>query len=210
MVDQRRLNPYRTEFFEKRFNRHVNMVLFLIMFSSLAFTQSNNSPGGPMLVDFSNPKECQSWIPIHDTVMGGRSRGNMIFRDGFSVFSGNLSLENNGGFSSVRRAATISKDFGQIQIRVMGDGRLYQFRIRTSQTIDGVSYSTSFQTKAGIWQIFSFEETQFEPTYRGRRVPNAPPLDFKEIKQIGFLIADKKPGSFEIILSWISILERSK
>ena len=191
-----------------RFNRDAITCCFLILWPSLLFSQSTISPGGPMRIDFSNPEECKHWIAIHDTVMGGQSAGNMVFKDGFSVFSGRLSLENNGGFSSVRRSVDIAKDFEEIQLRIMGDGRLYQLRIRTNQSMDGVSYAASFQTNSGEWQVFSFKETDFEPTFRGRRVPDAPDLDFKEIKQIGFLIADKTPGPFKIKLSWISTLEK--
>ena len=43
------------------------------------------------------------WRIVNDGVMGGLSKGNISFTDGGTmVFKGNLSLENNGGFSSVR------------------------------------------------------------------------------------------------------------
>ena len=56
------------------------------------------------LRDFSDPKELACWSAITDAVMGGRSRSRMHFDPaGDAVFSGTVSLENNGGLASVLR-----------------------------------------------------------------------------------------------------------
>ena len=44
----------------------------------------------------------------------------------------------------------------------------------------------------------------FEPVFRGRRVPDHPPLDPAEVKTLGLLIADKQAGPFRLELEWIS------
>ena len=46
--------------------------------------------------------------------------------------SGNISLENNGGFSSVRHSfrKKVVSEFEQIVLKVKGDGKTYQFRIK--------------------------------------------------------------------------------
>ena len=43
-----------------------------------------------------------TWRAVNDGVMGGLSEGDLELRDGVLNFSGVLSLENNGGFSSLR------------------------------------------------------------------------------------------------------------
>ena len=49
------------------------------------------------------PNENLNWQVVNDGVMGGRSYGNLTRSgDSEALFSGNLSLENNGGFSSIR------------------------------------------------------------------------------------------------------------
>ena len=45
------------------------------------------------------PNENLNWQVVNDGVMGGRSYGNLTRSgDSEALFSGNLSLENNGGF----------------------------------------------------------------------------------------------------------------
>mgnify|MGYP001300270260 CR=1 FL=1 len=54
-------------------------------------------------LNFTNSSDVSGWMVVDDIVMGGRSSG--LFRldkDGHGVFTGEVSLENNGGFSSVR------------------------------------------------------------------------------------------------------------
>ncbi len=55
-----------------------------------------------VLVDLSNPGEVATWTTVNDPVMGGRSTSAVTFGNGGLVFSGTLSLENNGGFASAR------------------------------------------------------------------------------------------------------------
>ena len=55
------------------------------------------------IFDFSKESDLRNWRIVDDVVMGGKSDGNFyINKDGHATFSGTVSLENNGGFSSVR------------------------------------------------------------------------------------------------------------
>ena len=56
------------------------------------------------LSEFSKEdNERLGWGVVDDGVMGGLSRGKLAYTEqGTLVFSGDLSLENNGGFSSLR------------------------------------------------------------------------------------------------------------
>ena len=52
--------------------------------------------------DFSK-SNLEGWYVIDDGVMGGRSRGQLeIENDDIGLFSGRISLQNYGGFSSIR------------------------------------------------------------------------------------------------------------
>jgi hypothetical protein len=61
-------------------------------------------PSDVMIVfDFSKETDSRRWEVEDDVVMGGRSKGEFSINDeGNGVFSGVVSLENNGGFSSVQ------------------------------------------------------------------------------------------------------------
>mgnify|MGYP001794145454 CR=1 FL=1 len=57
------------------------------------------------LFDFKKDSSLAGWSIVDDVVMGGRSAGHFkINREGHGEFYGTVSLENNGGFSSVRYA----------------------------------------------------------------------------------------------------------
>lgn len=138
------------------------------------------------------------WRVINDGVMGGVSSGRLVFDKDRLVFSGELSLDNNGGFASVRRL--VDQDLSgadAVTIKVRGDGRRYQFRIRMNERFDGVAWVSEFDTTAS-WQTVTLELSSFDPQFRGRRVSDAPNLVGADIRQIGFLLADKDEGPFRL------------
>ena len=58
---------------------------------------------GKVLFGFDGDRPGAGWRAVNDSVMGGVSKGGPQFPgDGTMVFAGSLSLENNGGFSSIR------------------------------------------------------------------------------------------------------------
>jgi len=88
-------------------------------------------------------------------------------------------------------------------LKVKGDGRTYQFRVKTDDQYDGVAYRTLFETDARQWQLINLPFAGFSASYRGRPIPGAPVLRPEQIRQIGFLLADKQPGSFRLEITWI-------
>ena len=157
------------------------------------------------LIDFSDSDD-SGWSVINDGVMGGVSRSNIQRTDqGTGIFSGILSLENNGGFASVR--AQVGRhdlsSYAGLEIRVRGDGRTYQLRIRNDNRFDGIAYRAFFDTRDGEWITETIPFEEFLPTFRGRILKDVPSLDRSRINQIGFLIADKKPGSFSLEIDFV-------
>ena len=62
-----------------------------------------NSNNSITIYDFNKDSNLKKWNVVDDVVMGGRSSSTVSLNaDGFGVFSGDVSLANNGGFSSVR------------------------------------------------------------------------------------------------------------
>lgn len=149
--------------------------------------------------------EAEPWPSIDDVVMGGVSKCEMILTGSFAVFRGDLSLENDGGFASVRSrpAEHALEGYAGIALRVRGDGRTYGVRLRTTAAFDGVSYQAPLATRAGEWTEHLIPFTEFEPVFRGRRVADAPALDPGAIRTFAFLLADQDPGPFRLEIDWI-------
>jgi monofunctional biosynthetic peptidoglycan transglycosylase len=157
-----------------------------------------------VIVDFGDRNA--TWRPVNDNVMGGLSRGRLrVTPEDTAVFEGEISLENNGGFSSVRGSLgrmDLSR-FEGLAVRLRGDGREYQIRLRTGATLDGIAYRARLTPSADSWQVVKVPFAEFVPTFRGRRPVGAPPLDIREIRQLGFLIADEQAGPFRLEIAWV-------
>lgn len=146
------------------------------------------------------------WQAVNDGVMGGVSAGHMVAAEPGLRFEGVLSLENNGGFASVRRS--IDHDLsgaGAVRLQVRGDGRTYQFRLRLDDRWDGIAWRAEFQT-TGDRQTVELAFGEFVPVFRGRRVPDAGPVVAGRIRQIGFMLADRTPGPFALDILAIEFL----
>ncbi|MGH9928597.1 MAG: CIA30 family protein [Pyrinomonadaceae bacterium] len=150
---------------------------------------------------FDEPAAGGQWYSIDDAVMGGVSASKFVVPgDGPAVFAGTLSLENNGGFASVRCEPRDFQlhGFTGIRLLVKGDGRRYKLSLKTDAAFDGVQYQAEFQTEAGVWQTKQFSFESFAPMFRGRRVPNAPELDVTQIRTFGLMISDGQAGKFRL------------
>ena len=78
-------------------------VLFFLALLSQVAIQDTLRP----LLDFAGPDAAQRWQAVNDGVMGGVSDGRFRMNpDRTMEFFGRLSLENNGGFASVRTKPT--------------------------------------------------------------------------------------------------------
>ena len=132
-----------------------------------------------MLIDFTDTDESQRWIAINDGIMGGISQSSIqLSPTATGIFSGLLSLENNGSFASIRRRSdnyNLNGCSGVILI-VKGDDRTYQFRVKTDDQYDGTAYRTLFTTDAQKWQTITLPFNSFCASFRGRLVPNAQAL----------------------------------
>src|SRR5665648_1003651 len=161
-----------------------------------------------ILIEDFNLTSHLNWEVINDGVMGGISESNFQIKPyQTAVFSGRVSLENNGGFASVRASLRepVSGNFEKIVLRLKGDGKTYSLRIRTEQNFDGVAYACSFSTKKDEWTEHEFSPADFVPTFRGRTLSNVPPLKDMKISHIGFLISEKQSGSFGLKIDWIKV-----
>lgn len=160
----------------------------------------------PLLFDFDTRSDAQQWVSVNDNVMGGRSEG--VFRvqeEGILEFSGNLSLENRGGFASIRsrEANWDLLNADALVFCARGDGRTYYFSIYVPTNRTAYSYRAKFDTEAGRWQEIRLPLKAFEATWFGRKQPNAPEIDGTDIRSLGFTLADKKAGPFKLDVDWI-------
>ena len=159
-----------------------------------------------VLFDFHKSADIANWNIVDDVVMGGRSSGRFFLNtSGNAVFSGLVSLENNGGFSSVRYRFDPKniEVYNKIVIRIKGDGKRYQLRLK-SDKFDRFSYISYFQT-SGEWETIEIPFGSMFPTFRGMRL-NKSNFPGKVVEEIGFLVGNKTAESFQLEIDWIGLL----
>ena len=158
------------------------------------------------LFDFSNRDTGNQWQTVNDGVMGGRSDGRFrITKNGELEFFGTLSLENNGGFASVRsRPKRLNLQEGDtLMARVKGDGRRYSLNLYVPRPRVAFSYRVEFQTKKNEWVEVRVPLKDFVATSFGRVVSDTGPVNARQVNSIGFLLGDKKAGPFKLEVDWI-------
>ena len=160
-----------------------------------------------VLSDFSSSAEIDKWSVVNDGVMGGVSRASLKRTSGGkALFSGHVSTENYGGFSSIRynlEQRDISA-YRYVVLRLKGDGKQYQFRLKETPS-QRHSYIATFKT-SGEWETIRIALASFYPGYRGM-VLDIPNYSAGSLGQIGILIANKKEEDFSLEISSIVLEE---
>lgn len=151
-----------------------------------------------IIFDFNKGVDVTNWVVVDDVVMGGVSQGNFeLDKDGNGIFYGEVSLENNGGFSSVRhqfKQKNVSK-YSKVVIRLKGDGKTYQFRVKDNLR-NYHSYISNFKTTSD-WQEIHVNLSEMYPAFRGRKL-RMKNFSAEYIEEIRFLIANKKNEPFRL------------
>lgn len=100
------------------------------------------------LLNFDTPDSVLGWTSVDDAVMGGVSCSKLNFNpDGHAEFIGKISLDNNGGFASVRSSPSNYSVMKAEKLRlcVLGDGHNYKLNLRMDNFIEDINYQALFQ-----------------------------------------------------------------
>lgn len=189
-------------------SKNVASVAFiLLVFGSFVMAEVTSQS----LFDFTGTDAAKEWQAVNDGVMGGASEGNFKITDKKTLeFFGTLSLENNGGFASVRtKAKKLGFEKGDTVVaKIRGDGREYTLNLYPNKPLIAFSYRATVQTKKDEWIEVKVPLDEFEATSFGRVVQHAGTVKPDEINALGFMLGDKKAGPFKMEIEWIKV-ERS-
>lgn len=180
----------------------------LLLVSCGVAGQSANADGSDVALVDLDADAVAAWTTVNDPVMGGSSTSKITFGGDGLVFSGSISLENNGGFASARspqdpdigRKASGAKS---LRVRARGDGKTYLLKVGIAG--QPWSYIQRFPTEATVDRTYDLPVNGFQPV--GMRLdpePDAPrALDPSAIDQVAVYILDKQQGPFEITVDAI-------
>ena len=177
-----------------------HLLIIFLLFQTIIFSQNVT------MVDPSNDIGIDNWGIVNDGVMGGISKSNIYLNEVNNIiFAGDVSLENNGGFASIRRGFDGSqlKGSSAFLLRVKGDGSIYKFRLTMKGSY--ANYSADFKTTKDQWMDIEIPVENFKPYYFGRSI-RAPKLKVHKVNSMGILISDKQEGAFALEIEYIKSL----
>ena len=178
---------------------------------ALAVTMNADTASQKTLFDFQAATNSTAWQVVNDDVMGGVSTSKFqLLASGGAVFSGVVSMENNGGFASVR-SSPVREELSGCEVfvlRVRGDGRRYKFTVRTETGFNAPIYQRAFTTKRNEWEEHRIAFKDFVPTFRGRVLTDVKPLNPAKVISVGFLISEQQAGPFRLEIGSVKAAAR--
>tara|TARA_B110000003_G_C16504991_1_gene478904 strand:+ start:342 stop:833 length:492 start_codon:yes stop_codon:yes gene_type:complete len=158
-----------------------------------------------IIFNFEKDKDLKEWFVVNDNVMGGISESNLsISKDGYGIFQGYVSTENNGGFCSIRYSLS-RKYIGNkkiLKLKIKGDRKNYQLRVKADRN-DYFSYIVTFKT-TGEWEEIEIPLKKMYPSFRGRKL-NMKNFNNNYFEEIAFLVGNKKNEKFKLIIDGIAL-----
>lgn len=163
--------------------------------------------GESTLLNASVMKTEDQWRIVNDGVMGGLSSSKAVIKDDKIFFSGNVSLEKNGGFASLGSPVKDYnlENFSGIEIKIKGDGKRYSVLMKETSYFSGYFFTCSFETKKNDWTILQIPFDRFKLYYFGKDISSGKKVPLSKIKEILLLIGDKQEGSFEAEIDYVKL-----
>jgi hypothetical protein len=192
-----------------RRHRRLFFALALTLVAGCSTNESKDATDqSSVAYDFTMQATVANWSVQNDTVMGGVSESSSTWANKQLVFSGNLSLDNNGGFVSCfgpvdEKLPSLMNGSTAIRIRATGDGKTYLFQLRGN---DGTNYVQRFTSTKEKDQVYVLPLSDFTSVdWRLEEIADAPAMERSNIYQMGIYLVDKQTGPFRIAITSIDI-----
>lgn len=164
-------------------------------------TQSNRR-GKHTLVTFDTKGERLEWYSLGDQVMDGQSDGKLVNSvEGFGLFHGTVRLDNGGGFASVKADLPQAFDafhYSGIELLALGDGKTYKIGLRNTTERRRIVYQHAFTPDTEDWSRIRLPFNDFVPTWRGRTVADAEPLQVGHLASLSLFVSGRQAGEFDL------------
>lgn len=187
-------------------------------------SESSDLTAERSVFDFGESNEAlTAWGTLDDVVMGGVSQSGLsLDAQGRAIFAGDVSVENSGGFASVR-----TKNFEPpfnfsgwegLRLRLKGDGQRYKFILRNSDGWDSPAYVYGFDTERDVWLSIDIPFAEMVSTFRAKSIPDAPGLNSAQVYSFQLMLSkfeyDRQlnprfePGPFALMLKSVSVYRK--
>lgn len=179
------------------------MISLYLIFNMLIMT-----PSSEHIIDFGKTKSGNEWVVVVDGVMGGHSSSTAEVSENSLYFQGNISLENNGGFASLRGPKNNMdySDYSNLEIKYRSKGQALGIRFLKYEQFFMPYLKKTFDETAWEWKTVNVPLNEFKQyILNSERSKNITAKDFEDISRIGFIVSNKTEGEFEIEIDYIKL-----
>jgi hypothetical protein len=184
------------------------MIILKIILMVLIMVTTPQQTEKDILLNASVMEAENQWRIVNDGVMGGLSSSNVTINEADKiVFKGTVSLDNNGGFASLRSPVKNYnfEKFSGIELRMKGDGKRYSISMKETSYFTGYFYTKSFETTKDEWVVIKIPFDEFKLYYYGKETNSDKNIPLNNIKEISLLIGDKQKGDFITEVDYIKL-----
>jgi len=175
--------------------------------AAVFLTTTPTSRGGVPLLTLTDPTASMTMQVVNDGVMGGVSSGQVLFSspDQATLFTGTLRTENNGGFASIRRQGMFPdlRPFSHLIVdcRTNTPGKTFHLVVKDASALASMTnFKAPFQAPTGAFDRVSVPLSAFGVPERFGRPVNRPPMNWSQLREVGFMILKPEVGDFSL---WI-------
>jgi NADH dehydrogenase [ubiquinone] 1 alpha subcomplex assembly factor 1 len=177
----------------------------MLIFPLLLLTMGLSAPPEPLRIDFDN-RTGADWQVIVDGVMGGLSTGTKTLTDNSMVFSGSISLANNGGFSSLRSpfGQYDLSNYSTVEVRYRATEGKYTFMFETNKRFYVPYFALFLPGTENKWTSVKVDLEDLLQVRLGEKTgATMSKRDMMEVIRIGFMKLDKQEGPFTIEIDYV-------
>jgi len=153
-------------------------------------------------IDFGIKSVDQNWFVVNDGVMGGLSSSNSEVLENSLLFKGNISLKNNGGFSSLRgpKNNVNLSQYKNIEIKYRSKGQDFGLRLMEYDAYYMPYFKYLFDDTSWEWQTVKISLKEFNQ-YRlsditGKKMSKE---NLSNIGRIGIIVSNKMNKTVVVI-----------
>jgi len=182
--------------------KNIFILFTLIMLTNNISSAQNNT----YKIDFGKEGDGLDWQIVDDGVMGGMSVGEGTLYDNSLQFQGLVSLENNGGFSSLRspyKSMDLSP-YTTVEIRYKSSDYKVSFTLNKHREWYLPRYKTDLKATNGRWAVMTIQLADIEEYVVGRATGSY--MDKESLAQtirMGFITNEKRAGTFDFEVDYI-------
>jgi len=163
----------------------------------------------PLLIDFGTNGNRTDWFVLNDGVMGGRSGGQAEYTENSLVFKGTVSLENNGGFASIRSPFTTYNlaPYKSVEIKYKLTGMTFALTMANSRRWYNPNYKANLKDTQGKWETITLPLLAFKQYQVGKPTGYTITQEtLSKVIRLGFISNEKRAGEFTLEIDYINFL----